>query len=150
MGREIIAAKEYAIQIFDELKAKYKDYDFHFGSVFYRDKIDSKNDKDEYFDFTNNMKDLRDKISKIKVYGGADESENWVVGYIIALNNMSWREGIKLIIHISDAEAHGLEFTKGDLNNDQGPLLPTLIQKCPRKNINIIGFKISKSPQKII
>ena len=49
MGAEIKVTKENIIKIFDELKKKYKDYNFRFGSVFYRDKIDVKSDEDEYF-----------------------------------------------------------------------------------------------------
>ena len=39
MGHEIKGAKEYVIRIFQELTEKYKDYNFQFGSVFYRDKV---------------------------------------------------------------------------------------------------------------
>ena len=62
MGDEINDAKKYIIQIFKELKEKYEDYNCLFGAVFYRD-------KNEYFPLTNNMEDLRNKISTIKAYG---------------------------------------------------------------------------------
>ena len=79
---------------------------------FYRDKIDYKSDKDEYFQFTNDMKDLKEKIETIKVYGGGDGPEDWVGGYDIALNKMEWKKekSIKLIIYIEDAGVHGEEF----------------------------------------
>jgi len=147
MGREINAARDYVIKIYEELTTKYKDYNFNFGSVFYRDKIDSKRDKDEYFLLTDNMTNLKNNISTVRAYGGGDGPEDWVGGYEIALNKMNWRKGIKLIIHIADAGAHGEEFSKGDRHPDQGPLLPPLIQECVRKNINIIGFKISDEPK---
>ena len=147
MGYEINAAKENVISIFDNLSKNYKDYDFRFGSVFYRDKIDSKSDKDEYFEFTKDMKDLKEKIGKVKAYGGGDGPEDWVGGYDIALNQMKWRNGIKLIIHIADAGAHGTEFSKNDKHTDQGPLLPPKIVECVKRNINIIGFKISNYPK---
>ena len=108
MGREIKAAKENVIDIFKKLTESNKGYNFRFGSVFYRDKIDCPNDKDEYFQFTDNMIDLKEKIGTIKADGGGDTPEDWVGGYEIALNDMKWREnGIKLIIHIADAGAHG-------------------------------------------
>ena len=66
MSAEINAAKENVINIFEELTKNYKDYNFQFGSVFYRDKIDVKSDKDEYFQFTKDMKDLQKNIGKIK------------------------------------------------------------------------------------
>ena len=148
MGHEIRAAKENVIKIFDKLTESNKGYNFRFGSVFYRDKIDVPSDKDEYFQFTDNMKDLQEKIGKVKAKGGGDTPEDWVGGYEIALNNMKWREdGIKLIIHIADAGAHGKRFTiKDEKHNDQGKLLPPKIEECVRRNINIIGFKISNEP----
>ena len=148
MGYEINAAKEYCIHIFKELKNKYDDYNFLFGAVFYRDKIDCEGEKDEYFPLTDKMEDLKHKISTIKAYGGGDTPEDWVGGYKIALNNMKWRKGIKLIIHIADAGAHGEEFSKGDKYPEQGPLLLPLIKECAQKNINIIGFKISETPKR--
>ena len=93
------------------------------------------------------MKDLKNKISTIKAYGGGDGPEDWVEGYKIVLKNMKWKGGIKLIIHIADAGAHGVEFSINDRYPDQGLLLPPLIQECAKKNINIIGFKISKTPE---
>ena len=150
MGSEIIAAKENVIKIFKELKNEYKDYnyDFRFGAVFYRDKIDKpKTDKDEYFQFTDNIKELEKNIEKVKESGGGDIPEDWVGGYDIALNKMEWRDGIKLIIHITDAGAHGTEFSKNDKkHDDQGPLLYQKIEECVKRNINIIGFKISDVP----
>ena len=147
MGGEIKAANDYVMKIFNELKEKYKFYDFNFGAVFYRDKIDSKGDKNEYFPLTNNMEKLEKNISTIKASGGGDIPEDWVEGYSLALNNIEWRNGIKLIIHIADAGAHGKEFSKKDKYTEEGPKLIPLIEKCAEKNINIIGFKIGESPK---
>ena len=60
---------------------------------------------------------------------------------------MRWRNGIKLIIHIADAGAHGIEFTKDDKYPDEGPKLCELIKKCVENNINIVGFKIGDEPE---
>jgi energy-coupling factor transporter ATP-binding protein EcfA2 len=147
MSYEINAATENVVLVLNELKKSYKDYDFQFGAVFYRDKIDSENDKDDYFPLTNNMEDLKKKISKIEAYGGGDGPEDWVGGYDLALHKMGWRNGIKLIIHIADYGAHGEEFSTGDRHPEQGKLLPPLIEKCANENINIIGFKISDDPK---
>ena len=150
MGREIIAAKENVIEIFEKLTESNKDYNFRFGSVFYRDKIDEPDDENEFFQFTDNMKDLQEKIGKVKATGGGDLPEDWVEGYKIALNDMKWREnGIKLIIHIADAGAHGIRFTKRDKrHDDQAKLLPPKIEDCVKRNINIIGFKINDEPKR--
>ena len=147
MKSEIKAANENVIKIFDELTKKYKNYNFRFGAIFYRDKVDCKNDKDEFFQFTTDMKDLEKNIGKIKAKGGGDIPEDWVGGYEIALKNMEWRNGIKLIIHIADAGAHGKEFSKEDKYPDEGPKLTSLIEECAKRNINIIGFKIGEEPE---
>jgi len=143
MYREIDAAKKSVIQIFNKLTKTYKDYKFQFGAVFYRDKVHQITDRDEYFQFTDNMKNLEENIGKIQAYGGGgDGPEDWVGGYNIALNKMEWRDGIKLIIHIADSGAHGTEFSTGDLHPDEGKKLIDLIKECVEKNINIIGFKV--------
>ena len=50
----------------------------------------------------------------MKSYGGNDKIEDWVGGYTIALNNLHWRTGVRCIIHITDAAAHGIKYTSGD------------------------------------
>ena len=70
MGSEINAAKDYFIKIFEELTTEYKDYNFHFGFAFYKDKIDYKSDKDEYFLLIDNMKNLKNNISHVLEDGG--------------------------------------------------------------------------------
>ena len=135
MGSEINAAKEQVINILKVLQDKYPAINFNFGAIFYRDKIDSPSDKNDYFPLTDNMETLRSQIATVSAYGGGDGPEDWVEGYKLATNNIAWREGTKLIIHIAD-----------DRHPEQGPLLPPYIKKCVEKNIKIIGFKIGSSP----
>ena len=61
------------------------------------------------------------------------------------MENVGWREGTKLIIHIADAGAHGSEFSSDDKYEDQGPLLEKYIKRCVEKDIKIIGFKIERN-----
>ena len=147
MGNEINAAKTHVINIFEEMKKKYKEYKFRFGAVFYRDQVDSPSDKNEHFQLTDNMNNLKKDISKIEPYGGKDIPEDWVAGYKIALNDIKWGNGIRLIIHIADAGAHGYEYSKEDKYPNEGQKLTELIQECALKNINIIGFKIGEEPK---
>ena len=142
MGRQINSVNDYAIEIVDKLKKNYKEFKFCFGVAFYRDKLDSPKDKNEYIPLTDNIEDLKKKISKIEPYGGGDKPNDWVEGYNLALNKMNWRNGIKLIIHITNSGAHGQEFSREDKYPEEGPKLTNLIEECAKKNINIIGFKI--------
>ena len=115
MGNYLEAAKDQCINISNELKSKFNNYNFQFGGIFYRDPIDSKNDKNEMFDLTSNVPELKIFISQMKATGGGDFAEDWVGGYDLAINKIKWRNGIRLIIHICDADAHGKEYTaKGD------------------------------------
>ena len=147
MGAEINAAKEQVINILNELKNKYPDYSFNFGAIFYRDVIDSPSDQNDFFNLTDNMETLKNKISNMKANGGGDTPEDWVWGYKTAVENVAWREGTKLIIHIADAGAHGTEFSSGDTHPEQGPLLYKYINRCVDKEIKIIGFKIGSTAQ---
>jgi broad-specificity NMP kinase len=60
---------------------------------------------------------------------------------------MKWRNGMKLIIHIADAGAHGTEFSSGDNYPGEGPKLEKLIKECVDKDINIIGFKTDEDAE---
>jgi len=149
MGSEINAANQKVESILEELENKFKNLNlsFNFGAVFYRDRIDCKDDINEYIPLTDNIVKLKQFISKIKAKGGGDTPEDWVEGYNLALNKMNWRNGIKLIIHIADAGAHGKEFSKNDKYDKEGPKLKEHIKKCVENNINIVGFKISDVPE---
>ena len=141
--------KNYCIEIANILKNQAVLFDFKFGAVFYRDPIDCPlTDINEFYDLTSDMKSLQNFVGKIKANGGGDEEEDWVGGYKLALNNMSWRNGIKLIIHIADAGAHGIQYSNNDKYQDQGPLLDKLIKECKKKNIYIVSFQIDRLPQK--
>lgn len=116
-----------------------------FLEQYFIDKIASPSYKNDFFPLTDVMESLKEKISTINVYGGGDMAEDWVEGYKLATNNISWREGSKFIIHIADAGAHGVDFSDGDKHLEQGPLLPPYIKKCFDKNIKIIGFQLGSS-----
>ena len=98
---------------------------------------------------TSDIKDLEKKISQVHVSGGGgDGAEDWAGGYELALKNMNWRNGIKLIIHICDDGAHGEQFTPKDPFFEEGEKLISEIKECVEQNINIIWFKIGKYPEK--
>ena len=148
MGNSIEAVKDYCIEIANTLKKKMALYNFKFGAVFYRDPIDSEGDINEHFDLTDDTTELKNFVSKQKPYGGNDTPEDWVGGYELALDKMSWRDGNRLIIHIADAGAHGTDYTSKDKYPLEGAKLDKLIQKSASENITIVAFKIGKGPKK--
>ena len=93
MEAKISAAKEQVINIIKELKNNYPDYSFKFGAIFYLDKIDSPLDENTYFQLTNNIESLKNKIStEVEIFTrlGMEISNS--------LENIAWREGTKLLI----------------------------------------------------
>ena len=148
MQNSINSVKNYCKEI-AEILSKDKIYNFRFGGVFYRDPIDTKNckypvhpDIHEYIDLTDNLGNFKNEVGKIIAYGGGDIPEDWVGGYHLALHGMNWLNGKKLIIHITDAGAHGTEYSQGDKYNDQGVRLDRLITECSNKKIIIVAFQI--------
>ena len=147
----INSVKDQCKNISNELKEKYKDYDVHFGCVFYRDPIDSKGDINENISITNNIDELKNNIGKIEVKGGGDEAEDWIGAYKLVLSDeMKWRDGIKLIIHIADYGGHGKDYSDigDDKHQELGEELSPLIKKIVDKGIRIVGFKIKDSASK--
>ena len=148
MVESIESVKTYCVEIANILKNQMMLYDFKFGAVFYRDPIDSDGDKNDYYNFTSDTVSLQNFVEGMGAYGGKDTPEDWVGGYKIAINNMSWRSGNRLIIHIADAGAHGTEYTSGDNYPSEGPKLDNYLRECSNRNITIVAFKIGSEPEK--
>ena len=142
MGNYIKAAKEETQNISQDLRQTYPEMMFKYGYVFYRDPIDSKNDIHEIIDLTDNVNSIPEQISKIKADGGGDEPEDWVGAYKIANEKISWRNGIRIIIHLADAGAHGKLFTNYDKYPEEEEKLIIELEKCLKKNIDIFGYVI--------
>ena len=90
---------------------------------------------------------LKDQISLEKPYGGGDGPEDWVGGFDLALNSINWGNGIRLIIHIANAPAHGIEWCGFSNHNEENHKLYEIVQKTIDKNIQIIGFQIGYYPK---
>ncbi|KAH0788413.1 Glutenin, high molecular weight subunit [Histomonas meleagridis] len=143
MGDYITAAKNECINISNELKVKLPNVDFQFGGIFYRDPVDSSSDVHQYFNLSYDVVGLQRQIGTVKADGGGDGPEDWVGAYTIALNNIRWRDGIKLIIHIADAPAHGKAYGGDTKHQVEEAKLKPLVQRCAQRGIKIIGMYIN-------
>ena len=56
-------------------------------------------DKNEYYNYASDIVSLQNYIKGMAPVGDGDIPEDWIGVYIIAMNNMNWRNGNKLIIH---------------------------------------------------
>ena len=153
MANWIEGVKAKCLDILNDLKknTNLKDFDIQFGGVFYRDPVDSKEDKHEY-QHLGDCESLKRKMETIKAKGGGDIPEDWVGAYKIATDNnkIKWREdSIKIIIQMADAGAHSLRFSYGDIRHNKKIYengLINLIRTCASKRISIFGYQIEKHP----
>ena len=148
MGEYIFAAKSETKNISEDLRKEYPDMNFKYGYIFYRDPIDSEEDKHEIIDLTDNVNSLPNKIKNIKAYGGGDEPEDWVGAFKLVNEKISWRNGIRMIIHLADAGAHGKLFSVDYTYPQEESKLVNELEKCALKNIQIFGYVISEPARK--
>jgi hypothetical protein len=147
MSQYITAAKEETKNISDQLRKLYPEKMFKYGYIFYRDPIDSKGDKHEVIDLTDDVNSLPEKIGKISATGGGDLPEDWVGAYKLANENISWRNGTKVIMHLADAGAHGKLFTSNDKYPEEESKLIVELERCVQKGIKIFGYIIDEECQ---
>ena len=146
MSSPLEALKDQCKNIYNIIKNIFPELELRFGAVFYRDPVDCPGDKNNVYPLTNNMDILKEQISLEKAEGGGDEPEDWVGGFDLALNQINWGNGIRLIIHIADAPAHGSDWSGyRSFHEEENSKLYKIIQKTVDKNIKIIAFQIGGS-----
>ena len=144
MSSYIQAAKEETKNISQELKTTYPNKNFKYGYIFYRDPIDSKSDVHEVIDLTDDVDSITEKLGEIEAYGGGDYPEDWAGAYKLANEKISWRDGIKLIIHLADDGAHGKLFTEDDQYPEEEAKLINELINCASKDIRVFGYVIKE------
>ena len=147
MGSYLRAARDQCISISDKLKADLPQFDFNFGAVFYRDPVDCPGEKNHTYSLKSDVKKLESEIGSESATGGGDGPEDWVGAYDMSLDNIAWRNGTRLIIHIADAPAHGSQWCGCKNHEEENSKLYPMVQKCIDKNIKIIGFQIGNYPK---
>ena len=70
--------------------------------------------------------------------------EDWVGAYKKVNNEIKWRNGNKVIIHIADAGAHGKKFTLSDKYPEEEKKLIKELDECIKKKIKIFGYVIEE------
>ena len=93
------------------------------------------------------MNSLPAQINAISATGGGDIPEDWVGAYKLANEKISWRNGMKVIIHLADAGAHGKLFTKSDKYPEEEKKLIYELDRCAEKGIKIFGYVIEDDAQ---
>ena len=152
MGSWMNFIKDICNNLFKEITQKFNKYEFYFGCVLYADHISINTDKNYKINFTQDEKEFKSKLEEIEIQKGDDVAEDWVSGFQIALDELNWGNGTKLIIHIADAPHHGKIFNTDKKDDNflnveddiNGKNLIKLIKRCSERNIKIIGININK------
>jgi hypothetical protein len=143
MSATIQAAHDKATEMAINLRVKNPDVDFMFGSVCYRDPIDSPTDVHQMQDLDGNIDSLVSFFSSVQATGGGDGPEDWVGAYKLALDSVTWRDGAKTIIHIADAPAHGNAYCGSVNHEEESPKLQPLIEAVAKRGILISGMDLN-------
>jgi hypothetical protein len=143
----IEAAKRECVSISEELTQILSSFDFQFGAIFYRDPIDSPCDVHDRFPLTNDVEGLKAEMRAVRATGGGDGPEDWVGAYKEALDNLNWRNGHRLIIHIADYPAHGQLYCGSENHQEEEPKLAPLIERCSAQGIRIVAMPIGPYAQ---
>ena len=152
MGNWINIIKEICHNLFVEITKKFSKYEFYFACALYADKPSISSDQNFKISFTKDENEFKSKLEEIELQDGDDVAEDWVSGFKIALDDLNWGNGTKLIFHIADAPQHGKHFNTdkkddkflSDVNDIHGQNLLQLIKRCSDRNIKITGISIDK------
>ncbi|KAF0490691.1 kinase-like protein [Gigaspora margarita] len=98
--------------------------------------------------------DFRRNLSTVPATGGGDGPEDVLGGLDAAINQLSWNDGTKVLLHIGDCPPHGKRFTTmqdefpgGDPN---GLTAENVLQKMQSENIFYFFGKITNSTDTMI
>ena len=148
----INAIKNICNELFIDIVKQFKQYKFFFGCVLYADKLSCSSDENFKVSFTQNQDEFKSQLEEIDGQNGDDVAEDWVSGFQMALDELDWGNGTKLIFHIADAPHHGKTFNTDNINDNylqdkddiNGKNLIKLIKRLSDRNIKITGISINK------
>ena len=145
LSSSLNGVKKYCIDISKKIEKELPEFDFNYGGIFYSDPVDVPEERNTYLNLKENINKFSNFVNDVKLLGEGDGPEDWYGAYDIAVNKIKWRNGIRCIIHITDAEAHGTDYCPEDKYPEEGQKLDNLIPKCAEMNFQIFGFKIGEN-----
>jgi len=153
MQPHIAATKEGIRKIRAEIKSSFPDSELFSSFVAYRDYKDGNN---EYLDFTDDSSKFENFVARVRARGGADYCEDVFSGFDSVLNNLSWRNSIRMLYHIADAPCHGKAYHDAkygdyDSNKDSSKELGRkYMESFYAKNITYVFCRINQSTDMMI
>ncbi|RIA91790.1 hypothetical protein C1645_101749 [Glomus cerebriforme] len=108
MGGHIEGAKNCIKEVAERMAKMEPAIKIRVGFCGYRDHCDN-DDRLQIFDFTNSCDEFKNNVSKVSATGGGDAPED-VLGGLNAAVHMSWRNSIRVLLHIGDCPPHGRRY----------------------------------------
>ena len=147
MQNSLTAAYEQVINMASDSK-RVSGLDVEIAAICFRDPIDSPDDVHEYHNFTSNIDDIKQFLSKQTAIGGGDTPEDWVGAFNILFEKLDWGsdENVKCLTIIADAPPHGKVFSADDKYPDEGSKLIQRIKNLVDRNITVKLIAINSNP----
>nr|CAG8463537.1 6914_t:CDS:2 [Entrophospora candida] len=153
MAGHIAATKDCILQVTDYIKNTNPSIKIQVGFCGYRDFCDGSN-RLQVFDFTESHEVFKANLATVAATGGGDGPEDVLGGLDAALNQMTWRNGTRVLLHIGDYPPHGRRFT--DMQDDHpdgdpnGLTAESVLQKMQSESILYFFGKITEYTDKMV
>ena len=154
--------KDKILDIVNKINERFPKIDVRLGFIGYTDIIENGNEQEESFidlELTNEhkeIKEIKEKVRKINVWGGKDTAEN-LTGALEKAINKKWKSNARYIIIITDAPCHGKKYHNGNekfdyyLDGDPFGRDPCeILKKFLKKHISLLCLEVKKEDTKIM
>ena len=155
MGMWLTEAKTNITNIITEITENNPCSKIRIGFVGYRDYTEDPTPVGQYvsLDFTDNVEEVKEFITKIEAYGGGDEPED-IAGAFEKVLNMKWESNARYAVLVCDAPCHGNKYhgviyDKYSEGDPHGLVLENLVTEFVKKNITLYCVEINDSTQKM-
>ena len=150
MGIWLNEAKKNIKKIIEEIYDNNPGSKIRISFIGYRDFIDEKEvRKYDNIEFTENLEEFNNFLSKLDCSGGGDEPED-VVGALQQGLNMKWESNAKYAVLVADAPCHGknyhnITYDKFPNGDPSGVKLEDVMKKFYEKNITFYCIEINNN-----
>ncbi|RHZ72301.1 hypothetical protein Glove_243g66 [Diversispora epigaea] len=153
MAKHIQGAKDCILKVVEHMENMNPKIKIWVGFCGYRDHCDS--DRLQTLDFTTMYNDFKSYLyNNVPATGGGDTPEDVLGGLHEAITKMTWKNSIRIILHVCDAPPHGLRFTNlSDTYPGGDPLgltAESVLQEMKDKNISYFFGKITNDTEGMI
>lgn len=97
-------------------------------------------DVHQVLDFDEEIENLSLFLEDVKLSGGGDGPEDFAGALSIALDQLSWRNGKKIIFWFANGPAHGKRFCYIPNHQEEEPKLVQLVERIAKEDYNFIGL----------